>query len=85
MDFSINLWSQPWLNSSSQNSYYNSYSPRLWTWSPPSVGLIKFNLDVTIFKDQNMFGLSMFLCNDNGTFIKAMTEHYPRSPQSHEA
>ncbi|KAG5060622.1 hypothetical protein JHK87_001651 [Glycine soja] len=42
-------------------------------WKKPQAQFFKFNVDATLFKDQNRFGVGICLRGDEENFIKAKT------------
>lgn len=54
------------------------------TWIPPSTPYMKCNIDATLFKSTNSFGISACMRDSNGVYIAARTQSYQGDPTPQE-
>jgi len=54
-------------------------------WHPPAQGVLKCNVDMTIFNEQNSFGTCICIRDHRGHIIKPATNWYEGNPLAQEA
>lgn len=54
-------------------------------WKKPDAGLLKYNIDVTIFDSENKYGISMCIRDENNSFVEGKTMWFEGTPEPQEA